>query len=73
MAPECLHDDDYSIKSDVYSFGILVWEIFTHACNLPCEAIANEDFLKGLKEKSVERELAENTPDELKDILVSFL
>lgn len=71
LAPECLCDDDYSTKSDVYAYGVLVWELYTRAAGIPSEELSNDEFMTLAKENKVERKLADETPTELKTILVS--
>lgn len=71
MAPECLCDDDFSTKSDVFAYGVLVWELYTRAASLPLEELPDDEFMTLAKENKLERKLAEQTPTELKSILVS--
>lgn len=80
LAPECLHDDDYSTKSDVYAFAVLAWELFSAvagaeaaptAALLPLAELENEEFLRRLRDGSLERKLAPGTPAELGAVLVS--
>lgn len=70
MAPECLCDDDYSTKSDVFAFGVFVWELYTRATSIPSEELSNDEFMTLAKENKLERKLADETPTELKTILV---
>lgn len=71
LAPECLSDDDYSIKSDIFAFGVLVWEIFTQAVKLPHETIPNEQYVTLAQNGKLGWEVAKDTPEKLKNILVS--
>lgn len=77
LAPECLHDDDYSTKSDVYAFGVLVWELFAAGAadggaGLPLAEVKDEDLVQRLRDGTLERRLAEGTPAELATLLVSL-
>lgn len=72
-APECLHDDDFSTKSDVFAYGVLLWELFSEATDvvlLPMAHLSNEEYLRKLKDGSLELKLAAGTPDELTTVLV---
>lgn len=71
LAPECLSDDDYSIKSDVFAYGVLVWEIFTQAVKIPFEEIPNEQYLALAQAGKLGWQVADETPEQLKNILVS--
>lgn len=80
LAPECLHDDDYSTKSDVYAFAVLVWELFGASGavaaagtggGLPLAELTNEECVQRLRDGTLERRLAERTPSELGALLVS--
>lgn len=73
LAPECLSDDDYSIKSDIFAFGVLVWEIFTQAVKLPHETVPNEQYVTLAQNGKLAWEVAKDTPEKLKNILVSVL
>lgn len=72
LAPECLQEDEYTTKSDIYSFAVVVWELFTQAQKLPFEDVSNEDFIQRLQAGQIEWSCAENTPNDLKEILVSI-
>lgn len=78
LAPECLHDDDYSTKSDVYAFAVLVWELFSATTEasatllLPLPELENDEYLRRLRDGSLERKLASGTPAELNGVLVSI-
>lgn len=70
MAPECLEEDDFTIKNDVFAFSIVVWELFTQALKIPFEEMTNEEYLNKAQSSTLEWKVAENTPGELKTILV---
>lgn len=72
MAPECLEEDDFTIKNDVFAFSIVVWELFTQALKIPFEDMTNEEYLNKAQSSTLEWKVAENTPEELKTILVSL-
>lgn len=72
-APECLHDDDFSTKSDVFAYGVLLWELFSEASDdvlLPMAHLSNDEYLRKLKDGSLELKLAAATPGELTTVLV---
>lgn len=75
LAPECLHDDDYSTKSDVFAYGVLLWELFScdASAKLPASQISNEDYLRRLKDGSLELKVSDATPTELTALLVDIL
>ncbi|XP_050091800.1 tyrosine-protein kinase-like otk [Anopheles aquasalis] len=72
LAPECFHEDDWSIKSDVYAFAVLVWELFTNATELPFKELTDEEVISSAAQPGkLERQLAEGTPEALHKILTS--
>jgi hypothetical protein len=73
LAPEILTEDDYTIKSDIFAFAVLVWELFTSAKQLPFEELSNEVFFGQSSAGTLEWKVADETPKELKEILVSTL
>ncbi|XP_055382342.1 tyrosine-protein kinase-like otk [Condylostylus longicornis] len=71
LAPECIQEDDYTTKSDIYAFGVLTWELFNQATKIPFEELSNEEFLLQSAGNLLKWSCAENTPDELKEILTT--
>lgn len=72
LAPECIQEDEYTTKSDIYAFGVVVWELFTQATKLPFEDLSNEEVIQRSQSGKLEWQCADNTPDSLKEILVSY-
>ncbi|XP_035790083.1 tyrosine-protein kinase-like otk isoform X1 [Anopheles albimanus] len=72
LAPECFHEDDWSIKSDVYAFAVLVWELFTNATELPFKELTDEEVISSAAQPGkLERQVADGTPEALHKILTS--
>ncbi|XP_049539367.1 tyrosine-protein kinase-like otk [Anopheles darlingi] len=72
LAPECFHEDDWSIKSDVYAFAVLVWELFTNATELPFKELTDEEVISSAAQPGkLERQVADGTPEALHKILTT--
>ncbi|XP_055902181.1 tyrosine-protein kinase-like otk [Eupeodes corollae] len=71
LAPECIQEDEFTTKSDIYAYGVVVWELFNQATKLPFEEFSNEEYLQKSSGGSLKWDVAEGTPEALKEIMAS--